>query len=67
MLWYSTPYPYFEFEQAVMLGISVERVQQQKVLAFEKLQLGITLEELVVEPRIHERTQAHVVVIGTLH
>ena len=43
MLSTSTPYPYFDFEQAVMLDFWLQRVQQKKVLTFKQLQLGITL------------------------
>ena len=43
---------YFDFEQAVILNFWVERVRELGTIRPEQLQLGLNLEERVIEPSV---------------
>ena len=43
---------YFDYEQAVILNFWLERVREMGTVTSEQLQLGVILEERVIEPSI---------------
>ena len=45
---------YFDYEQVTVLNFWVERIKETGTLMVEQPKLGISLEELVVEPPVPE-------------
>ena len=43
---------YFDLEEALILNFWIDRVRESGMIKYEQLQLGVILEELVVEPSV---------------